>query len=54
MVKSREVLSAAKYLAITYDEVMPLDNQSWISIHAYCVQDFYRQSILISLLKVLL
>jgi hypothetical protein len=49
MVKSREVLSAAKYLAITCDVVTTLDNQSWISIHAYCVQDFYRQSILISL-----
>jgi hypothetical protein len=42
MVKSREVLSAAKYLAITCDEVTTVDNQSWISIHAYCVQDFYR------------
>jgi hypothetical protein len=49
MVKSREVLSAAKYLAITCDEVTTLDNQSWISIHAYCLQDFSRQPILISL-----
>ena len=49
MVKSREVLSATKYLAITCDEVTTVDNQSWISIHAYCVQDFYRQPILISL-----
>jgi hypothetical protein len=49
MVKSRDVLSAAKYLAITCDEVTTLDNQSWISIHAYCVQDFYRQPILVSL-----
>jgi hypothetical protein len=49
MVKSREVLSAAKYLAITCDEVTTVDNQSWISIHPYCVQDFYSQPILISL-----
>jgi hypothetical protein len=49
MVKSREVLSAAKYLAITCDEVTTVDNQSWISIHAYCMQDFYHQPILISL-----
>lgn len=42
MVKSREVLSAAKYLAITCDEVTTVDNQNWISIHTYCMQDFYK------------
>jgi hypothetical protein len=49
MVKSREILSVVKYLAILCDEVTAMENQRWINIHAYCVQDFYRQSILISL-----
>jgi hypothetical protein len=49
MMKVVEVLAAARYVAITCDEVTTMDNQSWISIYAYVVEDFYRKPILVSL-----
>ena len=33
---------------MTSDEVITVDNQSWISIHAYYVEDFYWQLVLVS------
>jgi hypothetical protein len=33
MVKSREVLNAAKYMVITWNEVTTLDNQSLVIEH---------------------
>lgn len=49
MRRAKEVLASAHYIAITCDEVTTVDNQSWISIHAYYVVDFYRQPVLVSL-----
>jgi hypothetical protein len=44
-----EVLAATRYVSITCDEVITMDNQSWISMHAYVIEDFYRKLILVSL-----
>jgi len=49
MRRAKEVLASAHYIAVTCDEVTTVDNQSWISIHAYYVIDFYRQPVLVSL-----
>ena len=48
MQKAREVIHGGKFLSISVDEVTTVDNQAWISIHAYVVQDFYRTPILVS------
>jgi hypothetical protein len=37
--KVNEVITSSKYLALSCDEVTMIDNQSWISIHSYVVQD---------------
>ncbi len=31
------IIGVAQYLSITCDEVSTIDNQSWLSIHAYVV-----------------
>ena len=36
------VLASANYVALTCDEVSTVDNRSWISIHAYVVQNWSR------------
>ena len=46
------VLVGANYVALTCDEVSTIDNGSWISIHAYVVQNWSRVPYLISLEKV--
>ena len=46
------VLVGANYVALTCDEVNTIDNGSWISIHAYVVQNWSRVPYLISLEKV--
>jgi hypothetical protein len=46
------VLVGANYVALTCDEVTTIDNGSWISIHAYVVQNWSRVPYLISLEKV--
>ena len=38
--RTKEVVSAIFYFSITCDEVTTLDNQSWISIHVYTIQDW--------------
>ncbi len=46
-------MQKAKYLAISYDEVSTMDNQSWCSVHAYVVDDFKRIPLLLNLEKVI-
>ena len=46
------VFVGANYVALTCDEVSTIDNGSWISIHAYVVQNWSRVPFLISLEKV--
>ena len=46
------VFAIANYVALTCDEVSTIDNGSWISIHAYVVQNWSRVPFLISLEKV--
>jgi hypothetical protein len=53
MRRARNVLGAAKYIAVTCDEVTTVDNQFWLSIHAYTINNFYRSPILVSLERVL-
>jgi len=40
MVASRVAIHGARFVAFTCDEVITLDNQSWIFVHGYCVQDW--------------
>ncbi len=35
----KEIMASSKYLALFCDEVITIDNQSWISIHSYVVED---------------
>jgi len=37
--KLKKVIVSFKYLALFCDEVITIDNQSWVSIHCYVVQD---------------
>ena len=47
--KLQETLTAARYFAITVDEVTSVDNQSWMSIHIYVMKDWIRQPYLLGL-----
>jgi hypothetical protein len=47
--KTRTTISAARYIALSCDEVSCIDNSSWISVHAYVVQNWSRVPVLISL-----
>jgi hypothetical protein len=40
LVIGRCVIQVVRFLTLTCDEVTIVDNQSWISIHGYCVQDW--------------
>jgi hypothetical protein len=42
-----------KHLAINYDEVTTIDNQSWCNVHAYVVDDFKRIPLLLNLERVI-
>lgn len=46
------VLQQNKFISIDCDEVTILDNQSWISMHAYVVENSRRQLVLLNLEKV--
>jgi hypothetical protein len=46
---TKVVVSGAKFLSLSWDEVSTVDNQSWISIHAYVLVDWERVSLLLSL-----
>jgi len=37
------VLQQSKFISINCDEITILDNQSWISMHAYVVENWTRQ-----------
>jgi len=37
--KTKQVIFNAPYLVLSYDEVIVVNNTSWISIHCYVVQD---------------
>ena len=39
MEKTKEILEATRYVAVTCDEVTTVNCQSWISIHDYVVRD---------------
>jgi hypothetical protein len=47
MIKHMKEVAGSKYLALSCDEVTTIDNQSWISIHYYVVQDWCHLPILI-------
>jgi len=54
MIKNmKEVVAGSKYFALSCDEVTTIDNQSWISIHYYVVQDWCHLPILIFLQQVI-
>jgi len=43
------VIHATMYFAVSCDEVTMIDNQSWVSIHAYLVEGFKHIPILLNL-----
>jgi hypothetical protein len=43
------VLQQNKFISINCDEITILDNQSWISVHAYVVENWRKQPILLNL-----
>jgi hypothetical protein len=47
--KSLEMVKSARFISISCNEVTSIDNGSWISIHAYVVQNWSRIPILITL-----
>jgi len=52
MEETKRLISAARFVAVTVDEVTAVDNSSWLSVHAYIVQDWIRIPLLISLQRV--
>ncbi len=40
LVATKVVIYGAKFVALTCDEVIILDNYSWSSVHGYYVQDW--------------
>jgi hypothetical protein len=46
--RTKVVVSRAKYISLSCDEVTTVDNQSWISIHAYVLVDWERVLLLLS------
>jgi hypothetical protein len=40
--KTKQVISNAPYLVLSYDEVIVINNTSWISVHCYIVQDIFQ------------
>jgi hypothetical protein len=51
--KIKEVVVGLKYFSLSCDEVTMIDNQSWISIHYYVVQDWCHLPILIFLEQII-
>jgi hypothetical protein len=51
--KVKEVIASLKYLALSYDEVITIDNYLSDSFHCYVVADCYQLPILISLKQVI-
>ncbi len=42
-------IKTTNYIYVSCDEMINIDNQSWILIHAYVVEDFKRTHILVNL-----
>jgi hypothetical protein len=42
-------LQQTKFISISYNEVTTLDNQSWIFVHAYVVENWRRRLVLLNL-----
>jgi GTP cyclohydrolase III len=40
--KRKQVISNAPYLVLSYDEIIVVNNTSWISVHCYIVQDIFQ------------
>jgi len=40
--KTMDLVQVAKFISFSYDEVTTLDQQSWVSIHAYVVENWLR------------
>jgi hypothetical protein len=36
---TKSIVQTTNYFSLTYDEVSTIDNQSWLLIHAYVVQN---------------
>jgi hypothetical protein len=51
--KMKEVVVGSKYLTLSCEGVTTIDNQSWISIHYYVVQDWCHLPILFFLEQVI-
>jgi hypothetical protein len=43
------VIQATIFVVLTYDEVITSNNHTWIFVHGYCVQDWCRIFILVSI-----
>jgi hypothetical protein len=52
MKATRAVVQITHYVVFNCDEVSTIDNQSWLSIHCYVVENWVRIPILISLDRV--
>ena len=50
--KTKEIMSKARFFSITCDDVTMLDTQSWISIHTYICENWTRTPLLLSLERV--
>jgi hypothetical protein len=50
--KGLETVRSARFILFSCNEVTSIDNESWISIHCYVVQNWSRVPILISLERV--
>jgi hypothetical protein len=53
MKATRVVMGVALYVVLSCDEVSRIDNQSWLYVHYYVVQNWVKNSILISLDRML-
>jgi hypothetical protein len=53
LIITKEVIFATRFLAMGRDEVTMVDNQSWVNIKAYLVDDFKCISILLTLEKLI-
>jgi hypothetical protein len=47
--EANRVIFNASYLVLSFDEIIIIDNISWISVHCYIVQDFVWWHIFVSL-----
>jgi hypothetical protein len=40
--KTRDLVQVARFISFSYDEITTLDQQSWVAIHAYVVENWLR------------